>query len=162
MIDVIKLVQTTLDGTLCPPQYRSNAAFNLMVFNASELTEEDSPADPLRSYWLLRQDLDRDENPDEYIVYSVNVHEPGAGADGVGLIYRSYVTIRYFCKDAWIGDADKYAPIQNRMNQIRQVLKAADFDITSGWQDIGDVDGISYETFVLTAVYTEVDFGEDD
>jgi len=133
MIDIIQLTQTTLDTALATI--------------------------PLRSFWLRRQEIDGDPDPDEYIVFSVDEHEPDASADGEILIYRSYVTVRYFCRDSWIGDSNKYAVIRNRMAAIRTVLIGAGFDCSSGWQDVGDVDGISFQTFVLSAEYTEVDRG---
>lgn len=133
MIDIIQLTQTTLDSVLA--------------------------AIPLHSFWLRRKEIEEDPNPDEYIVYTVDEHEPNDGADGKILIYKSYVTVRYFCRDSWIGDSSKYAVIKNRMSTIRSALIGAGFDCSSGWQDAGDVDGISFQTFVLTAEYSEVDRG---
>lgn len=132
MIDIIALTQETLDTALA--------------------------AIPLRSFWLLRQEIDGEADPDEYIVYSADEHEPEAGADGVGLIYRSYVTVRYFCRDSWPGDAVKIALIRSRLNTIRGALTTGGFDC-SGWQNVGDVDGISFTTFVMTAEFAEVDRG---
>ena len=134
MIDVISLTQTTLDNVLA--------------------------VDPLRSFWLLRQEITGEADPDEYIVYSADEHEPDDGADGGILVYRSYVTVKYFCRDSWPGDAVKAALIRSRLNTIRGALAAGGFDC-SGWQNVGDVDGISFVTFVLTAEYAEVDRGED-
>ena len=158
MIDIIGYTQRTLDKVFCLEPNSEGSAYNVMPYN---LPSGQKPADtPLQSCWLLRQDLTRDDNPDEYIVYTVNEHEPVSGADGADLIFRSYVTVRYFCRDSWIGDAEKYTRIRQRLDQIRKALKAADFEISSGWQDVGDVDGISFETFVLQAEYTEVDNGD--
>lgn len=135
MIDIIELLQQTLDNAL------------------QEV--------PLRSYWLLRQEIDDDPNPDEYIVYSAEEHAPDVGADGIGLIYRSYVTIRYFCREEWIGNADHLQTARKHMKLIREALAAAEFECTSGWNSVGDVDGISFRTFVLSAEYTEVDYGDE-
>lgn len=160
MIDVIAYTQTTLDTAL------------------HEI--------PLHSFWLRRQEIDSDpipqesnnqnqqesgnntasqevqnySNPDEYIVYSVDEHEPESGADGVGLIYVSHVTVRYFCRDSWISDSAQYSTIKSRMAAIREALIDAGFDCSSGWQDAGDVDGISFQTFVLSAEFAEVDRGD--
>ncbi|MBR6090857.1 MAG: hypothetical protein IKP86_13050 [Anaerolineaceae bacterium] len=70
--------------------------------------------------------------------------------------------MRYFCRDSWIGDAEKYTIIRERLDRIRKTLITADFEISSGWQDVGDVDGISFQTFVLQAEYSEVDYGNDE
>lgn len=159
MRDIVSLIQIALDTALVFGYHDPGLAYNRIKYNrGTGITEAE---DPLRSYWLLRQDLTADNNPDEYIVYTVEDHAPDDGADGAGLIYVSYITLRYFCRDSWIGDADKYAHIRQRLDQIRKTLKASDFEISSGWQDVGDVDGISFETFVLEAKYTEVDRGDD-
>lgn len=160
MIDVITLIQTALDAALVQESHGQNMVYNQIRYNLAQ-TEETEKADPLRSYWLLRQDLSSDTNPDEYIVYTVEEHAPDDGADGAELIFESYVTLRYFCRDSWIGDADKFTVIRNRQKQIRKTLLDADFEISSGWKDVGDVDGISFETFVLEAKFTEVDRGDD-
>ena len=134
MIDVINLLQTTLDEALLDI--------------------------PLHSFWKRRPELDDDPNPDEYIVYTVDEHEPGDGADGENLFYRSYAVIRYFCRDSWITDAAHIARIREHMAAIHAALIAAGFECPSAWQDAGDVDGISFEAFVLNAEYQEVERGD--
>lgn len=134
MIDIVSLTQTTLDTALGDLQ--------------------------LRSFWMLRQEIAGDPEPDEYIVYTADEHEPDDGADGVILIYRSYVTVRYFCRDSWPGDATQAAVIRSRLAMIRAAMAAAEFDC-SGWQNAGDVDGISFIAFVMTAEFAEVDRGND-
>ena len=131
MIDVIAFTQLTLDTAL------------------AEI--------PLHSFWLLRQEIDGEANPDEYIVYTAVEHEPDAGADGENLIYRSYITLRYFCRESWIGIAEKAALIRSRLTTIRAAMIEGGFDCSSGLQNVGDVDGISFTTFVLTAEYVEAD-----
>lgn len=160
MKDIIQFTQTVLDNALCRQPVENGSGYNAIAFDLSDFLSYREADEPLRSYWLLRQDLTDDNRPDEYIVYSVNEHEPEAGADGFGLIYVSYITVRYFCRDSWLGDSDKYQAIQKRLKQIRKALLDADFDVSSGWRDVGDVDGISFETFVLQAEYTEVDRGD--
>ena len=134
MIDVVSLTQTTLDNSLRKI--------------------------PLHCYWLRRQDIDDDPNPDEYVVYTVDEHEPDDGADGRILIYRSYVTVRYFCRDSWPGNAKQAAVIRKRLAAICAAMSGGGFNC-SGWQNVGDVDGISFDTFVMTAEYAEVDRGND-
>ena len=134
MIDVISLIQTTLDTEL--------------------------QSIPLQSFWKRKPEIDNDPNPDEYIVYTVDEHEPDDGADGEILIYRSYAVIRYFCRDSWITDSASISLIRSHMGMIRNALIAGGFDVTSSWQDVGDVDGISFETFVLNTEYAEVDRGD--
>lgn len=135
MIDVITLIQNTLDNAL------------LQI--------------PLHSYWKRRPEIDDEQNPDEYVVYTVDEHEPGDGADGVILIYRSYAVIRYFCRDSWITDAATITIMREHMAIVLDALRDAGFDITTGWQNVGDVDGISFTTFVMTAEFAEVDRGDD-
>lgn len=133
MIDIVQLLQFSLDTELS--------------------------SIPLRSFWMLRQEMDETTNPDEYIVYTVDEHEPDAGADGTGLIYTSYAVVRYFVRESWIGAGEKYHMIRQHMNAIRTALVKAGFDC-GGWQNVGDVDGISFATFVMNAQYTEVDRGD--
>lgn len=135
MKDIVSLVQTALDDALM--------------------------SIPLYSFWMQRQEIDNDPNPDEYVVYTVDEHEPEAGADGTGLIYRSYVTVRYFCRESWLSDTERIQTARNHMTAVRQALLTDEFECSSGWQDVGDVDGISFITFVLTAEYAEVDRGEN-
>lgn len=161
MIDVIGYIQRTLDGAFCMAADPAGSVYNGITFNTSAFLLPRESETPLHSYWLLRQDLTADQTPDEYIVYTAEEKTPDIGADGAGLIYRSYITIRYFCRDSWIGDAEKYAEIKTRMEKIRKALLDAGFDVTTGWKDAGDVDGISFETFVLAAEYTEIDYGDD-
>lgn len=160
MKDIIQFTQSVLDDALCQQGIETASDYNNAEFNTSAYSKFRGADEPLRSYWLLWQDLTEDDRPDEYIVYSVNEHEPEAGADGFGLIYVSYITVRYFCRDSWLGDSDKYQTIQKRLEQIRKALLDAEYDVSSGWRDVGDVDGISFETFVLQAEYTEVDRGD--
>ena len=136
MTDIISLLQTTLDEALL------------------EI--------PLYSFWKRRQELDDDQNPDEYIVYTVDEHEPDIGADGEILVYHSYAVIRYFCRDSWITDTEHITTIRKHLGMIRGALVAAGFECPSAWQDVGDVDGISFETFVLNAEYQEVERGMVD
>lgn len=135
MIDVVTLLQTALDSALY------------------EL--------PLHSYWKRKPEIDDDPNPDEYVVYTVDEHEPDDGADGEILIYRSYAVVRYFCRDSWQTDTEKITLMRTHMEAIRNALKAGGFDVTTGWQDVGDVDGINFETFVIHAEMAEVDRGND-
>ena len=135
MIDVVSLLQTALDSALY------------------EL--------PLHSYWKRKPEIDDDPNPDEYVVYTVDEHEPDDGADGEILIYRSYAVVRYFCRDSWQTDTGKITLMRTHMEAIRNALKAGGFDVTTGWQDVGDVDGINFETFVIHAEMAEVDRGND-
>ena len=135
MIDVVALIQSSLDTELCRI--------------------------PIRSYWLQKQELDDDRNPDEYIVYTVDEHDPDAGADGEGLIYTSYATIRYFVRENWIGSSEKYHLIRQHMNAIRAAMIKNGFEIGS-FQNVGDVDGISFTAFVLSARYTEVDRADNN
>ena len=135
MIDVVTLLQTALDSALY------------------EL--------PLHSYWKRKPEIDDDSNPDEYVVYTVDEHEPDDGADGEILIYRSYAVVRYFCRDSWQTDTEKITLMRTHMEAIRNALKAGGFDVTTGWQDVGDVDGINFETFVIHAEMAEVDRGND-
>ena len=134
MIDIIALTQTTLDNALA--------------------------SIPLHSFWLLRQEIDGVPDPDEYIVYTADEHEPDDGADGGILIYRSYVTVRYFCRDSWPGDSVQAALIRSRLEAIRAAMTGGGFDC-GGWQNVGDVDGISFMTFVMTAEFAEVDRGNN-
>jgi len=144
MTDVIQLIQTTLDTAFTPPQVGT------------------TPSPPsVKTFWLSRRDIDAETNGNEYIVYSVEERVPEAGADGGELIFRSYVTIRYFVQCGLIGDNASYATIKTRMNTARTALYNVGFDISSGWRDVGDVDAIGYETFVLSAEYTEAERGND-
>lgn len=130
MSDIRALVQATLEGSLL--------------------------AIPVYSYWLRRQEVTPDPNPDEYVVYTITAGIPAIGADGGILTLESSVTLRYFCREGLIGTAAGQQLIEDRLSRIRGAFQTAGFDCPGGWQSVGDVDGISFETFVLGVSFQEV------
>lgn len=135
MIDVVSLIQNTLDSGLA--------------------------SIPLYSFWLIRQDVDEDPNLDEYVVYTGDLHEPDIGADGEILIFRSKISVYYTCRGSWIGEGDQFETIQNRLSLIRNTMTGGGFDAVSGWNDLGDIDNLGFKTFLMSFEYVEVDYGVD-
>ena len=119
---VLDLVQSTLD-TLLLDQYGAG----------------------VHSFWGRRAEIDGKAT--EYIIYSWVDDQAEVSADG-NLYYRTAtVALQYYVKFAV---ARTYAGRQaaaDRMDSIREAMRAAGFGCPSGWYEIGDVDDVGFATF---------------
>ena len=122
---ILDLVQTTLDTLLL-----------------------DTNGEGVYSFWGRRAEINANET--EYIIYTFVSDEAEVSADGA-LYYRTAtVALQYYCKFAV---ARTYAGRQmaaDRMDAIREAMRAAGFGCSSGWNEIGDVDDVGFSTFRST------------
>lgn len=125
MKDILDLVQTTLDAVLI------------------------GETEKVYSFWGRRTEVSND-NSSEYVIYSVADDSADVSADG-DVMYRSMsVALQYYVK---YSVARTYAGRHNamdRMDAIREAMRAAGFGCTGGWSEIGDVDDVGFATFLST------------
>lgn len=126
MTDIRSLVQTTLDAVLYPD---------------------------VRVYWLRKSD---GEDPDEYVVYTLDGDPVGAYADDVPLTRDANVSIRYYYRDSMTTTKTGRAAIGWREGQIAAALLAGGFTLPNGYFDVGDIDDIGYGTTIFEAYFSRV------
>lgn len=126
MTDIRSLVQTALDAVLYPD---------------------------VRVYWLRKSD---GEDPDEYVVYTLDGDPVGAYADDVPLTRDANVSIRYYYRDSMVTTKTGRAAIGTREEQIAAALVSAGFTLPNGYFDAGDIDDIGYGTTIFEAYYSRV------
>lgn len=102
----------------------------------------------VHSFWGRRAEIDG--NAAEYLIYTWVDDQAEVSADGT-LYYRTAtVALQYYVKYAM---ARTYAGRQDaadRMDSIREAMRAAGFGCSSGWVEIGDVDDVGFATFRST------------
>lgn len=126
MIDIRALVQTALDAALYPD---------------------------VRVYWLRKSD---GEDPDEYVVYTLDGDPVGAYADDVPLTRDANASIRYYYRDSMTTTNTGRAAIRAREEQIAAALLAGGFTLPNGYFDVGDIDDIGYGTTIFEAYFSRV------
>lgn len=125
MKDIMDLVQTTLD--------------NLLITETSAVY----------SFWGRRAEISN-EQASEYIIFGIENDEADVSADGDVMYRMMSVFLQYYVK---FGVARTYAGRQNaldRMDAIREAMRAAGFGCSGGWSEIGDVDDVGFATFRST------------
>lgn len=126
MIDIRALVQTALDTALYPD---------------------------VRVYWLRKSD---GEDPDEYVVYTLDGDPVGAYADGEPLTRDANIAVRYYYRDSMTTTKTGRVTITERESQIAAALLAGGFTLPNGYFDVGDIDDIGYGTTIFEAYFSRV------
>lgn len=129
MTDIRALVQTALDAALS--------------------------ADNVRSYWRRKVET-AGEDPDEYLVYTLDGGSNEAYADDVPLVSSADITIRYYYRDTMLDTSAGRATIKAREQQISDALKTAGFTLPNGYFDTGDIDDIGFGATIFPAEYWRV------
>ena len=129
MMDVGALVQTTLDAALS--------------------------ADNVRSYWRRKAETDG-EDPDEYLVYTLDGDSNETYADDAPLVSSADITLRYYYRDTMLDTSAGRAAIKAREQQVADALKAAGFALPNGYFDTGDIDDIGFGTTIFPVEYWRV------
>lgn len=131
--DVRALIQTALDAEFNTPQ----------------------SADKIRVFWLRRNET-TGEDPDEYIVYTVDTDPYEDYADNEPFTRAARLTVRYYYRDILLDTAAGRAQIKGREASIESALRAAGFALPSGYFDGGDIDDIGFGTTIFPVEYWEV------
>lgn len=127
MKDILDLVQTTLDTLLV------------------------GETEKIYSFWSRRAEIN-DIQDSEYVIYSIMDDVAEVSADG-GLMYRTMsITLQYYIKYGIARTYEGRSAACDRMDAIREAMRAAGFCCNGGWSEIGDVDDIGFATF--RSVYT--------
>ena len=126
MKDILDLVQETLDDLL--------------------VTETEK----VYSFWGRRAEVDANSQATEYIIYTMTDDSADVSADG-DVIYRSMsVSLNYYIKYSVARTAAGRRKAMDRMDDVREALRAAGFGCPGGWDEIGDVDDVGFATFYCT------------
>lgn len=124
MTDVRALTQTTLDTAL--------------------------NTDKVRVHWIRKSETDG-EDPDEYVVYTLDGDPADAYADNVPLIRTANVAVRYYYREALLDTAAGRTAVKTREEQIATALEGGGFSLPNGWFDAGDIDDIGYGVTIFEA-----------
>ena len=131
--DVRALLQTTLDH-----------AFDYLLIPVN-----------IRVFWNRRSET-AVEDPDEYIVYTLDSDPYDSYADDEPLTRTAEATVRYYYRDTFIDTRAGRAQIKSREAAIETALRSAGFTLPQGGFDAGDIDDIGFGTVVFPAEYWEV------
>ena len=124
MNDILDLVQTTLDTLLA--------------------------SDNVFTFWGRRADISATGPTPEYVIYAIESDDAEVSADG-GLMYRMMtVWVQYYIKYSLARTAAGRKKATDRMDAIREALRAAGFGCSGGWSEIGDIDDVGFATFRAT------------
>lgn len=126
MTDIRVLMQETLDAALYPD---------------------------VRVYWLRKSD---GEDPDEYVVYTLDGDPVGAYADDVPLTRDANISVRYYYRDSMATANAGRMAIGTRENQIAAALVSAGFTLPNGYFDVGDIDDIGFGATIFEAYFSRV------
>lgn len=125
MKDVLDLVQTTLD--------------TLLISGNSKVY----------SYWGRRAEISNDQAT-EYLIYSLESDDANVSADG-DVIYRMMtVALQYYVKYSIARTYNGRKNAMDRMDAVREAMRADGFGCSGGWSEIGDVDDVGFATFRST------------
>lgn len=123
MIDILDLVQTTLDTLL--------------------ITETST----VYSFWGRRAEVDDDKQTQEYIIYSIEGDPADVSADGDVMYRMMTVSLQYYVKYSVARTYAGRKKACDRMDAIREAMRTAGFGCSGGWAEIGDVDEVGFATF---------------
>lgn len=121
MKDILDLVQQTLDSVLAE--------------------------DNVRSYWGRRDD-DPDAKTSEYIIYTFRGDSADVSADGDVMYRMMTVELQYYVRFRIARTYAGRLKAADRMDALREAMRAAGFGCPAGWVEIGDVDEVGFATFV--------------
>lgn len=123
MKDVLDLVQTTLDTLLI------------------------GETEKVYSFWGRRAEIDNDQ-AQEYIIYTLEGDSADVSADG-DVMYRSMtIELLYYLKYSVARTYAGRRKAADRMDAIREAMRAAGFGCSGGWSEIGDIDDVGFATFL--------------
>lgn len=125
MKDILDLVQSTLD--------------TLLVTETSAVY----------SFWGRRAEVS-DDKATEYVIYRLEGDDADVSADG-DVLYRSMnVSLQYYVKYSVARTYAGRHTAMDRMDAMRETMRAAGFGCSGGWMEIGDVDEVGFATFRST------------
>lgn len=122
MKEILNLVQQTLDTLL--------------------ITENSA----VYSFWGRRAEISNDQAT-EYIIYSIDDDPAEVSADGDVMFRMMTVSLQYYVKYSVARTYTGRQNVMDRMDAIREAMRAAGFGCSGGWAEIGDVDDVGFATF---------------
>ena len=111
--------------------------------------------DGVRVYWQRKAQTDG-EDPDEYVVYTLDGDPAMNHADDKPLIRAGNVAIRYYYRDTLLDTFAGREQIAGREIQISAAVIAAGFVLPNGYFDSGDIDSIGFGTTIFDCDYWRV------
>lgn len=103
-------------------------------------------------YWNRKTETEG-QDPDEYVVYTINGDSGETFADNKPLIKAASATIRYYYRDNLLDIHAGRQKIKARRDTILSALEAADISVPNGPFDAGDIDDIGFGTIVFECEY---------
>ena len=125
MNDILDLVQMTLDTLL--------------------VTETGA----IHSFWGRRAEITNDQAT-EYVIYTIDGDPADVSADGDVMYRMMSVSLQYYIKYSIARTYTGRKTAADRMDSIREAMRAAGFGCSGGWAEIGDVDDVGFATFRST------------
>lgn len=109
----------------------------------------------VRSYWRRKAET-TGENPDEYIVYTLDGDPVEVYADDAPLVQSANVAVRYYYRDTMLGTHAGRTVVKNREEEIATALKQGGFTLPFGFFDAGDIDDIGFGVTLFECNYSRV------
>jgi len=112
-------------------------------------------SDGVYSYWLRKTET-TGEDPDEYVVYTLDSDPADAYADNEPLVRNANVAVRYYHRDSMLDTHTGRETIKAREIIIATALEQGGFSLPNGWFDAGDIDDIGFAATVFEGYYGRV------
>lgn len=103
----------------------------------------------VKAFWRRRVDVNGDETPDEYVVYTLGGCYDRVFSDDEPLISEKTATVRYYCLSDHYGSEEGRTAAEARVAALLGALHAAGFVTPSGAFDAGDIDDSGYDATVI-------------
>ncbi len=112
-------------------------------------------SDGVYSYWRRKAEA-AGEDPDEYIVYTLDGDSADAYADDEPYVRTANVAVRYYYRDLLLDTSAGRNTVKAREQVIAAALEQGGFSLPSGWFDVGDIDDIGFGCTLFEAFYGRV------
>lgn len=112
-------------------------------------------ADKVHSHWQ-RKAKTKGQDPDEYIVYTLDGDPVGAYADDKPLMREANISVRYYYRESLTETPAGRSKIEDRAQSIVGALEAAGFSVPQGAFDGGDIDNIGFGVKIIECYFGRV------
>jgi hypothetical protein len=99
-------------------------------------------------YWLRKTET-QGQDPDEYVVYTLDGDIPSTSDDGMAWVKAANIAVRYYYRDSLLETRQGRGKIKDREKAIADALISAGFSIANGPFDAGDIDDIGFGTTIF-------------
>lgn len=106
----------------------------------------------VRVFWGRKTETDG-EDPDEYVVYTLDGDPAEAHADDAPLVRAANVAVRYYHRETLLHTQAGREQMKSREDAIATALVAGGFSLPNGYFDAGDIDDIGFGVTLFECDY---------